>query len=346
MKPPKRWKRILWASSVLLFSFGPLLTTTSAQGYLYSQSALGVGNNPSSIALADLNGDGILNFAVTNQNDNPLRCFWVDRTEPMLPKLTTKPATRRWRSSAQITGNFTEPDNCAGPLAVGHGCTANVSFTPKANGASNGSISFSDSFAPRTQVLPVTGWAGPPDFSMSLDPNSSSINAGNTATSLLTLNSGGGFSGTVQLPCSGAPSKATCTVAKSSVTLDGSAAVTVNVAVTTTTPSVAAFTSPDSYSFPEFPFAAFCVVGLGTAAMLLLARRRRIAAMVGAVVLILMISSRGGGGHRSRRRRNDSRYATWNLQCDGFRNQRKPHAYQHDCLDRELAATFPDNMIW
>jgi hypothetical protein len=74
----------------------------------------------------------------------------------MLPKLTTKPATRRWRSSAQITGNFTEPDNCAGPLAVGHGCTANVSFTPTANGASNGSISFTDNFAPRTQVLPVT----------------------------------------------------------------------------------------------------------------------------------------------------------------------------------------------
>jgi hypothetical protein len=75
MKRPKRWKRILWASTVLLLGFGPLLTTTSAQGYLYSQSALGVGNNPSSIALADLNGDGILNFAVTNQNDNPLRCF-------------------------------------------------------------------------------------------------------------------------------------------------------------------------------------------------------------------------------------------------------------------------------
>ncbi len=131
---------------------------------------------------------------------------------------------------------------------------------------------------------------------MSLDPNSSSINAANTATSLLTLNSGGGFSGKVQLPCTGAPSQATCTVAKSSVTLDGSAAVTVNVAVTTTAPSVAAFTSPDSYSFPEFPFAALCVVGLGTAAMPLLARRRRIAAMVGAVVLILMISSCGGGG--------------------------------------------------
>jgi hypothetical protein len=194
------------------------------------------------------------------------------------------------------TGNFTEADNCASPMPIGRGCTANVTFTPAANGASNGSITFADNFAPGTQILPLTGWAGAPDFSMSVAPNSSSIIAGGTAPSVLALNSGGGFSGTVQLTCTGAPSKATCTLSSSSVALDGTAAANVNVTVTTTAPSDSAFSGPRRISYPESPFAAICIVGLGMAATLLIARRHRIGAIVGTVVLLLMISSCGGGG--------------------------------------------------
>jgi hypothetical protein len=58
MKQPTHTKRILWLAFVMLLGFGPLLTTSSTQSYLYSQTALGVSNGPSSSAIADLNADG------------------------------------------------------------------------------------------------------------------------------------------------------------------------------------------------------------------------------------------------------------------------------------------------
>ena len=115
------------------------------------------------------------------------------------------------------TGNFAQTNNCIGPFAIGQGCTVNATFTPTANGASNGSLSLTDNSSPGTQGLTLTGWAGPPDFSLSVAPSSHSIAAGSNASYILTVDPSGGFSGTVQLACTGAPSKATCTLAKTSV---------------------------------------------------------------------------------------------------------------------------------
>ena len=158
----------------MLRGFGPLITTTSARSYLYSQTALGVGNNPSSIAIADLNGDGFLDFAVTNQNDNTVSVLLSRSNGTYAPKVDYIVGNAPLAiAKISATGSFTETDNCTNPLAVGHGCTANVTFTPTANGGTNGSITFSDNFAPGTRILPLIGWAGPPDCAMSLAPNSS-----------------------------------------------------------------------------------------------------------------------------------------------------------------------------
>jgi hypothetical protein len=195
------------------------------------------------------------------------------------------------------TGNFAQTNNCIGPFAIGQGCTVNVTFTPTANGASNGSLSLTDNSSPGTQGLTLTGWAGPPDFSLSVAPSSHSIAAGSNASYILTVDPSGGFSGTVQLACTGAPSKATCTLAKTSVVLDGSSAITVNVTVTTTSPSVAALSRPSQFPFRKSSFWIFWIIGLGPAATLLLARRRRAAATIGMSVLALVLVSCGGGGN-------------------------------------------------
>lgn len=55
---------------ILLLVFAALSRMVSAQTYLYSRTGLGVGNKPSGIALADLNGDGRLDVAVANKSDN------------------------------------------------------------------------------------------------------------------------------------------------------------------------------------------------------------------------------------------------------------------------------------
>lgn len=197
------------------------------------------------------------------------------------------------------TGSFAETNNCTSPYAIGQGCTINVTFTPTANGASNGSLTFGDNSGSGAQVLALTGWAGPPDFSSSVVPSSQSVTAGSDASYNLTLASGGGFSGTVQLACTGAPSKATCALSKSSVVLDGSSAVTVRVTVTTTAPSVATLSRTSQFPLRRFPLGAFWLIGLGLglgpAATLLLARKYRTAATIGIGILVLALVSCGGG---------------------------------------------------
>ena len=139
------------------------------------------------------------------------------------------------------------------------------------------------------------GWSS--GFSLSVAPSSHSIAAGSNASYILTVDPSGGFSGTVQLACRGAPSKATCTLAKTSVVLDGSSAITVNVTVTTTSPSVTALSRPSQFPFRKSSFWIFWIIGLGPAAALLLARRRRAAATIGMSVLALVLVSCGGGGN-------------------------------------------------
>jgi hypothetical protein len=58
------------------------------------------------------------------------------------------------------------------------------------------------------------------------------VAAGKTATYMLSLGAGGGFSGNVALSCSGAP--ATCSVSPATVSVGGVTAATATVTVTTT----------------------------------------------------------------------------------------------------------------
>jgi hypothetical protein len=104
-----------------------------------------------------------------------------------------------------------------------------------------------------------------------------------------------GFTGTVQLACTGAPSEATCTFSKSSVTLDGSSSVAVAVTVATTAPTVAALPSPP---LPKTAFPAsllWACIGFASVAGLLLTKRRRLDAIAAVAVLAWMLVSCGGG---------------------------------------------------
>jgi hypothetical protein len=237
----------------------------SASRLDFGTQAAGTSSSPMSIAL-------------TNQGNMPLG----------IARITT-------------SGNFTETDNCISTFTVGQGCTLTVIFTPTANGASQGSLTVADNAGPGHQTLALTGWTGPPDFSLVVGPTSQSVAPGGMATYSLTLAAGGGFSGTVQLRCTGAPSNATCALSKSSLTIDASSPATVKVTVTTAASSMTTLSTRGELLSLGSSFPRYWMICFAPIATLLLAGKRRTVTRIGFGVLALSLvscggSTSGGGG--------------------------------------------------
>jgi hypothetical protein len=83
------------------------------------------------------------------------------------------------------------------------------------------------------------------DFSLSPSPGATTVNAGSTATYVVTINPTGGFNQTISLKCSGAPMTAVCT-APASVSATGGSYAPFNVTVSTMAHSLV----PPGVAFP------------------------------------------------------------------------------------------------
>lgn len=139
------------------------------------------------------------------------------------------------------TGDFGQTNTCPSTLNIKNDCSIQVTFTPTANGPRTGTLTFADNAKPGTQSLTLTGWAGPPDFVPSVSPPSATVTAGSSANYSLSVTSGDGFAGTVQVACSGAPVEADCQLSQQSVSLSANGTARIQVTVTTTAHSSAAF---------------------------------------------------------------------------------------------------------
>jgi len=207
-------------------------------------------------------------------------------------------------SKITASGSFAQTNTCTGAVATGQSCTVNVTFTPTSTGPTTGTLTFTDNAYPTTQSLVLTGLGNSSDFSISASPSSTSVSAGATATYTASLAPIDGFTGTVQLACAGAPAKATCTLSKSSVTLDGTNSVNVTATVTTTAPTTTSLMAPSSISPFDGAFrpsVLWACVGFLPVAGLLMIRRRKLAAIAafGTVAFALVAcggGSSGGGG--------------------------------------------------
>ena len=197
------------------------------------------------------------------------------------------------------SGDFSETNSCDSTLKLKDGCSIEITFTPTANGLRSGSLTFTHNGRPGTQSLPLTGWAGPPDFVPSVTPGSVIVKAGSTAEYLLVVGSGDGFAGTVQVSCSGAPSKATCSLSSQSVQVVANGTERVQVTVTTTPSSAELF--PVSFITTDVlykqPFAlAFCIALVGIWGALVLGSSRRRGRLLPALGLCFVLAGCGGSG--------------------------------------------------
>ena len=197
------------------------------------------------------------------------------------------------------SGDFSETNSCGFTLKLKDGCSIEITFTPTANGLRSGSLTFTHNGRPGTQSLPLSGWAGPPDFVPSVTPGSVTVKAGSTAQYSLVVGSGDGFAGTVQVSCSGTPSKATCSLSSQSVQVMANGTARVQVTVTTTASSAHLFpvsfmTTYVLYKRQLSP--AFCIALVGIWGALVLGLRRRRGPLLPALGLCFVLAGCGGSG--------------------------------------------------
>jgi hypothetical protein len=149
---------------------------------------------------------------------------------------------------------------------------------------------------------PVTVQSGTaPDFTLSVSPFGSTVQAGNTATYSLTVTPAAGFNHTITFGCTGAPIKATCTTTPGSVSPNGAP---VNVVVTVKT-TAATLTPPAPFGGPRVPgnpaphewwLALLWLLVMGTFAIAFNQRRRWAPLLAGAILLVTIAMGCGGGG--------------------------------------------------
>ncbi len=187
----------------------------------------------------------------------------------------------------QISGGYTQTNNCPASLAAGSTCAINVTFAPTVSGSSNGTITITDNIGGGSQTVPLTGVGS--DFSITGSVTAATIKAGANATySLAVAPVGGAFSSAVTLTCSGAPAKSTCSLSKSSVTPGSTAA---SITVTIKTAGTSSELVPPSPGFR--PIYAFFVQlqGFGLFGMMFATSRRRTKKFSKLMILALLIGA-------------------------------------------------------
>jgi len=143
-------------------------------------------------------------------------------------------------NGVQITGDFTQTNNCPASLASLASCTISVTFTPSASGTRQASLAITDNAANSPQTVVLSG-TGAPDFSFgtgSSNTTAATVLAGQAATYSLSLVSGTSSSGTVTLSCTHVPANAQCTISPSSLSLASGQSANFTVTVNTGTSAV------------------------------------------------------------------------------------------------------------
>jgi hypothetical protein len=241
--------------------------------------------------------------------------------------------------SGPNTSDFTAAQNCGTALAPGAACSVTVSYQPAAAGASSAMLTIDDN-VPGTPVSISLSGAGT-DYSVVAqpgDPLSVVVAVGNPATYDLQISPEDGFTATVALACTGAPTNATCTLSTSSLAVAGASAAPFTVQIATVAGTALAPAAklprqppPPPGSLPLLTVALIACLGiaLGVRFALLDLRMRRssafkaaFGAIAGAIVIAGLagsLSSCGsvGGGGTGANMQSDTPPGTYTITVTG-----------------------------
>jgi hypothetical protein len=130
----------------------------------------------------------------------------------------------------------------ANPLLAGDSCSVSVNFSPTLGGPLNGILTIANDVVDGSLIIPLTGTGM--DFALSAAPTSTSVSRGSPASYNLSLTPEGGFTGVVQITCTGAPSEAVCTPNPTSQNLNSANAAPISIGITTKAPIVCGLLPP------------------------------------------------------------------------------------------------------
>jgi hypothetical protein len=206
-------------------------------------------------------------------------------------------------STGTLTGTVNFLDGITS-LGSGTLTSSTATYTTTALAAGSHSItavySGDSAFSTSTSSgLAITVTAPPPAaFSITLANATGTVARGSTVTDTVTITPTGGFNQAVALTCTGAPINSTCTLSPTSITPNGTAAITSTLTLTADTPT-ASLTDRRH----DFEVAAILPLGLlSTAAIFTLRRRRKIGwtlQLLALATISTLLAAAGCGDHHT-----------------------------------------------
>jgi hypothetical protein len=246
-----------------------------------------------------------------NSGTNDLSDFFLAEPPPTLTSISVTPTSASIAAGATqaftATGHFSDgsTQNLTSTAMWESSSTAvamigaNTGFATAVGTGSTNITATQNRVHSNMAVLTVTA----SDFSLSAANGGSTsviVTAGQVATFNLQVNPSGGFTGSVTLTCSGAPTQATCTV--SPATVNAASAAPFKVTVTTTARALAAaVTMAGPFSrVPQWPtpiIALTLAVALGSVTRVRRLKPVRVFALIGVLFACLtLLNACGAGG--------------------------------------------------
>lgn len=201
------------------------------------------------------------------------------------------------------SGDFSQTNNCGATLPAGATCTILVTFTPTASGARTGTIIITDSAPGSPHIVNLAGNGSttvpPPstDFSVSANPGSATVMAGQSAPYSVTVGSSGGFNQPVTLSCSGLPSGTICTFNPPAPNPNGST-VTAQLSISSTARAALA-PRPMEKHFPA-PSVWVVLATLALVVALAVRNQKQLPWAMAVLALALLTGSSGCGSNASK----------------------------------------------
>jgi hypothetical protein len=299
----------------------------NGDGTFQAPTAFVAGPNPATVVVGDFNNDGAPDFVTGSVPGSGSAAFsvllqvpavslsskiltfpsqWVTTTSAAQNLTLTNTGSAPLRfSGISVNRDFVQTNACGASVAAGANCTLSVAFTPTGSAARSAVLTITDNAtdSPHTVILSGTGT----DFSVTAAQGSqttATIVAGQTATYNLVFSGTSGFTGTVALTCSSAPSFSTCTISPASLSLNGTNTANTMVSVSTTARGMAGLRPPPIVPL-TLPLWWFALAALLAGATFVLLRFPRVlepirfgwgtALLFVAILATVALSSCGGG---------------------------------------------------